>query len=53
MKVKTDLKAGNVITNAANQAKTVTPQTVNLAQDTWKSAATQVSNLWGTVTNLF
>jgi len=52
MKVKTHLKSGNVITNAANQAKSLTTQTVNLAQDTWKAAANQVSSLWATATSI-
>jgi hypothetical protein len=52
MKVKTNLKSGNIITNASNQAKTLTAQTVNLAQDTWKAASNQVSGLWAAATNI-
>jgi len=53
MKVKTSLKSGNFITNAANEAKGLTTQTVNLAENTWKAASNQVSNLWATATSLF
>jgi hypothetical protein len=52
MKVKTNLKSGNIITNAANQAKSLTTQTVNLAQNTWKAASTQASSLWATATSI-
>ena len=53
MKVKTNLKSGNIITNASNQAKSLTNQTVNLAQDAWKAAANQASSLWAAATNIF
>jgi hypothetical protein len=52
MKVKTDLKSGNFITNATNQAKSVTNQTVDLAKNTWNAAANQVSSLWATATSI-
>jgi hypothetical protein len=52
MKVKTNLKSGNMITNAANQAKSLTTQTVNLAENTWKAASNQVSSLWATATSI-
>jgi hypothetical protein len=52
MKVKTSLKSGNFITNAANEAKGLTTQTVNLAENTWKAASNQVSNLWATATSI-
>jgi hypothetical protein len=52
MKVKTNLKSGNIITNASNQAKSLTTQTVDLAKGAWKSAANQASGLWTTVTRM-
>jgi len=53
MKVKTNLKSGNIITNAADQAKAVTSQTVDLAKNTWNAAANQVSSLWATAISIF
>jgi hypothetical protein len=53
MKVKTNLKSGNFVTNAANQAKSLTTQTANLAENTWKAATNQASNLWATATSIF
>ena len=53
MKVKTDLKSGNVITNAANEAKSLTNASVDLAKNTWNAAASELSSLWATVTSIF